>query len=87
MAESKLLARMRANPRDDWQIGDVVTLCRQHEINCSPPLGGGSHYKVSVPGLPEILTIPARRPIKPIYIRRLVRLVERAASGSRGAED
>jgi len=36
----------------------------------------GDHYKVSHAALAEILTIPAARPIKPVYIRRLVAMVE-----------
>lgn len=74
MGAGDLLAAMRANPRD-WQLADVVALCRLHGIACTPPRGG-SHYKVKHPAVPAILTIPARRPIKPVYIRALVRFVE-----------
>jgi hypothetical protein len=41
-----------------------------------PPRGGGSHWKVSDPSQRDILTIPQRRPVKPVYIRRLVRFVQ-----------
>lgn len=76
MAQSdKLLERMRANPRD-WRIEVVVRACAAAGVDCDPP-GGGSHYKVKHPSMPEILTIPARRPIKPVYIRELVRFVDR----------
>lgn len=71
-----LLEAMRANPSADWRIAEVETLCRQYGLRCSPPTGGGSHHKVSHPLSRDILTIPSRRPIKPIYIRKLVRLVE-----------
>ena len=71
-----LLSRMRRNPVADWTIGDVEAVCREHGLRCSPPSGGGSHYKVSHPSVPEILTVPARRPIKPVYIRRLARLID-----------
>jgi hypothetical protein len=67
-----LLARMRANPRSDWTIGDVETVCQTYGLRCTPP-SGGSHYTVRAPGMAIILTIPARRPIKPIYIRNFVR--------------
>jgi hypothetical protein len=40
------------------------------------PRGGGSHFKVSHAAIPEILTIPYKRPIKPVYIRRLVHFVD-----------
>ena len=88
MAAPGLLDRMRRNPAGNWRIDDVQTLCRRYGLQCSAPRGGGSHYKVSAPELPEILTIPARRPIKPIYLRLLVRFVERAlqARGEREPE-
>jgi hypothetical protein len=65
---------MRANPRD-WRIADVEKLCSAFGVACSPPRKG-SHYKVSHGAQPMILTIPAHRPIKPVYIRDLVRFVD-----------
>lgn len=70
-----LLDRMRSNPAGDWTIGDIERLCRSYGINCKPPAGGGSHYKIAHGEIADILTIPARRPIKPKYIRLLVRFV------------
>jgi hypothetical protein len=64
---------MRRNPRDDWTIKDVERLCRENGLACTPPRGGGSHYKVSGHG--TTLTIPARRPIKPVYIKAFVGLI------------
>ena len=73
---SKRLTDMRANPRANWKIGDVEALCAEFSIACKPPSGGGSHYKISHPSSREILTIPSRRPIKLVYIRKLVSFVE-----------
>jgi hypothetical protein len=71
---SDLLERMRWNPKGDWTINDVERVCREHGFTCLPPKGG-SHYKITKPGHPVILTIPYKRPIKPVYIRALVRLI------------
>ncbi|RZM34799.1 MAG: type II toxin-antitoxin system HicA family toxin [Sphingomonas sp.] len=71
----KLLDRMRENPRD-WRIADVVAVCDAAGVACTPPRTG-SHYKVKHPDQIEILTIPAHRPIKPIYIRTLVQFIDR----------
>jgi hypothetical protein len=79
-----LWERMRRNPAGDWTIRDIEALCKAHHVQCSAPTGGGSHYKISHPSQREILTIPFRRPIKPVYIRKLVRFIE-AAGGRRGA--
>lgn len=65
---------MRANPRD-WRIEDVDALCRWAGAACTPPRNG-SHFKVKHIAMQEILTIPANRPIKPVYNRALVRFID-----------
>lgn len=76
---TKRLEAMRASPSSDWRMTDVEAVCRDHGLDCRPPRGGGSHYKVSHPALPEILTIPFARPIKAVYIRKLVQMVDALA--------
>lgn len=73
---SKRLERMRQNPQGDWTIRDVEAVCREHGIVCDPPRGGSSHYKVAHPSQAEILTVPFKRPIKPVYIRKLVAFID-----------
>jgi hypothetical protein len=77
---AKLLEKMKANPLD-WQISDVATLCAAFSVECTAPRGG-SHYKIKHTGVVEILTIPSRRPIKPVYIRDLVRFIESVQGAS-----
>jgi hypothetical protein len=79
------LYRMRASPASDWTMNDVEALCEEHGIRCTPPRGGGSHWKVSDPTQRDILTIPQRRPVKPVYIRKLVRFVQ-AVTEARDAQ-
>jgi hypothetical protein len=67
---------MRRNPAGDWTIGDVEAVCREHGVMCEAARGGGSHYKVGHPLMPEKLTIRFKRPIKPVYIRKLVAFIE-----------
>ena len=73
---NKRLDRMRGNPRSDWTIGDVERVCREHGVDCAPSRSGGSHYKITHPAIAEILTIPFKRPIKPVYIRKLVAFID-----------
>jgi hypothetical protein len=73
---TKRLAAMKNNPRGDWQIGDVETVCRAMGVACEAPRGGGSHYTVSHPSQAEILTIPAHKPIKAVYIVKLVSFIQ-----------
>lgn len=67
---------MRLNPRRDWTIDDVEALCREHGVDCTRSRAGSSHYKVKHPDIPDLLTIPFARPIKAVYIRKLVRFIE-----------
>jgi hypothetical protein len=76
----KLLDAMRHNPAGDWTIADIQRVCSQHGWQCLPP-SGGSHWKVTVPGSNRILTVPAKRPIKPIYIRKLIAMVDEVDNG------
>jgi hypothetical protein len=78
---AKLLANMRSNPQGDWDIDDVKRLCRVYGVQCKKP-GSGSHYKVSSPKLEVILTIPAHRPIKAVYIRELVKFLDKVGEAS-----
>ncbi|KAA2236554.1 type II toxin-antitoxin system HicA family toxin [Salinarimonas soli] len=68
--------RLRRNPAGDWTIQDVQAVCAGRSVSCTPPRGGGSHWKVSHPGSVMILTIPARSPVKPVYIRKLIRFLD-----------
>ena len=72
----KRLEKMRRNA-DGWHIEDVEALCRSFDLECDPPPGGGSHYTVAHPSQPEQITVVSKRPIKRIYIRRLVSLVDK----------
>lgn len=65
---------MKENPRD-WVIADIEKVCRDIGLTIQPP-SNGSHYKVSSEKVSEILTIPAKRPIKQVYVKQLVRLAE-----------
>ena len=72
----KRLEAMRGNPRGDWRIDDIETICRAYGVDCRSPSGGGSHYTVSHASQAEILTIPYNRPIKVIYIKKFVAFID-----------
>ena len=69
----KTLADMRATPRD-WRITSLEAVAAAFGVNIRKP--GGSHVVFEHPAVAEALSVPARRPIKPIYVRRFVRLIE-----------
>lgn len=71
---------MRANPKGNWRIEDVVAICQEFGVLCEPSRGGSSHYKVAHPAIPRKLSIPFARPIKPVYIRNLVSFIDELGS-------
>jgi hypothetical protein len=70
---TKLLQAMRNNPRD-WSMDQVLSVAQRYDIEARN--NGGSHHVLSHPTLSEALTVPAHRPIKPIYIKRLLQLID-----------
>jgi predicted RNA binding protein YcfA (HicA-like mRNA interferase family) len=70
----KRLAQMRANPKDDWRVDELETVA----IACGMKVrkSGGSHVVFSHPAATLRVTVPARRPVKPVYIRQFVELVD-----------
>lgn len=80
----KLVERMGRNPAGDWTMQDVRAVCERLGWQCLPPTGGGSHWKIAVPDSQHILTIPAKRPIKPIYIRKLIEYIKEHEHGKKG---
>lgn len=70
---SKLLARMRRNPRD-WRIEDLKSIANnkgtKHDHH------GTSHVVFRHPAAGR-LSVPAHRPIKPVYVRMFVEFVDR----------
>lgn len=70
----KLLAAMRRQ-RLDWQISDLQVVARQQGIDWRHEK---SSHCVFIRGDGRTLSVPAHRPIKPIYIRKFVELIDGA---------
>ncbi|MDE0555326.1 MAG: type II toxin-antitoxin system HicA family toxin [Candidatus Poribacteria bacterium] len=66
---------MKNNPRGDWKISHVETLAKRYGFSVKRPRGGGSHVTLRH-NSGKRLSVPARRPIKPAYIRQLVQIIE-----------
>jgi hypothetical protein len=69
----KRLERMRENPRD-WRIEALIALASKQGIEVRNH--GGSHYVFSFPGIEMALSIPSRRPIKPVYVKQFIELID-----------
>ena len=68
----KLLNKMRNNPRD-WRIDDIKSLANRFDIEYRQP--GTSHVTFRTSS-GEKLTVPAHKPIKPIYIKMFIELID-----------
>jgi hypothetical protein len=67
----KILAKMRNNPRD-WHIEDLKVLA--HHFGIPFRQHGTSHVGFEFPA--GTLPVPAKRPIKAVYIRQFLSQVE-----------
>lgn len=67
----RILDRMRNNPRD-WRIDDLKTVARAYEIDWRQR---GTSHVVFVRPDGATLPVPARRPIKPIYVKKFLAFV------------
>jgi hypothetical protein len=76
----KLLEQMRKNPRD-WRIDTLLTVAARYGIEIRNH--GGSHHVFSFPGIELMITIPAHRPIKPVYVKQLVALIDQIRRSNR----
>ena len=68
----KTLQKMKANPRD-WRIESLKLVADSRGVVYRQP--GGSHVIFRHPN-GAMMSVPARRLIKPVYIKKFVRLIE-----------
>lgn len=64
---------MKLNPKADWRIEDLKKVAENLKIDFRQP--SGSHVTFRTKNGHK-LTVPARKPIKAIYIKMFVELIE-----------
>ena len=69
--QEKILEKMRQNPRD-WRIDDLKVVARRNGLVFRQP--GTSHVTFTKGAIR--LTVPSHKPIKPVYVRRFVDLID-----------
>jgi predicted RNA binding protein YcfA (HicA-like mRNA interferase family) len=69
----KLLEKMRRNPRD-WRMESLEATARRYGVDVRKT--GGSHFVFLHPDLELAVTVPFKRPIKPIYITQFLALLD-----------
>ena len=73
-AATKLLVAMRRNSLD-WQLSELQTVARQRGVDWRHD---GSSHCVFIRADGKTLPVPARRPIKPIYVKKFLELIDGA---------
>ncbi len=64
---------MKNNPRD-WRIEQLLSIAHETGVECRS--SGGSHHVFSHPDIEGAVYVPAHRPIKPLYVRQFLILIE-----------
>ena len=70
---NKMLSKMKTNPKD-WRIEQLETIAKQNGVAIRKT--GGSHVVFDHNDWVELLCVPAHRPIKPIYVKKFIALIE-----------
>jgi len=70
----KALNKMRNNPRD-WRIEQLEDIAKHYGIVVRK--SGGSHVVFDHPSLEGMLCVPARKPIKPVYIKYFLMFIDK----------
>lgn len=68
----KALRKMKRNPRD-WRIEELESIARRLRMKIYK--GAGRHVIFRHDGSSRALSIPADRPVKPVYIRQFLDIV------------
>jgi hypothetical protein len=76
-ASGKTLRKMRQS-QDGWRIKDLISVAGASGVDWRRPGRGGSHVIFSADRVREIVSVPDKRPIKPIYVRHFIALIDAA---------
>jgi hypothetical protein len=78
MASSDKTLRKMRQSATGWRIEEWIDVAEKSGLEWRRPGRGGSHVIFSASGIREIVSVPAKRPIKPVYIKHFLVLVDAA---------
>lgn len=82
--KEELVEKMRCNPRN-WRFEEVESLLQFYGFTMRRPKRG-SHRIFTHPDLPNLLNVPHAKPVKPVYVRKVVEFLDEL-SEKRGGEE
>ncbi len=69
----KVIQKMRNNPRD-WKLDSLEIIAKRLDIRVRK--SGGSHVVFMHDNSDIVVTVPAKRPIKSVYIYQFLALID-----------
>ena len=75
VAAGKILQKMRKH-QIGWHIEELQSVAEEYFVDWRRPGCGGGHVVFSAQGVREIESVPAKRPIKPVYITHFLVLID-----------
>jgi hypothetical protein len=69
----KMIRKMRNNPKD-WKLDSLESLAKR--LNIQTRKSGGSHVVFMHSKSNLVVTVPAKRPIKAVYINQFLALID-----------
>lgn len=76
----RTIERMKRNPKGDWRLDELKSIANRLGVEYVQP--GTSHCAFRFNSLSKV-TVPARKPIKPIYVKQFVKFVEEVLNEKR----
>jgi hypothetical protein len=74
-SREKLIEAMKINPKD-VSFEEINALLIHSGCTRRQPRSGSSHYFYTHPAISEPVNIPKARPIKAIYVKRALRMID-----------
>ena len=71
----KLILRIKNNPKN-VPFEELDTLLQYYGCQVRQPGSGSSHYYYTHPAASEPLSVPKGRPIKAVYVRRALKMID-----------
>ena len=71
----KLIEEMRNNPKD-VSFDQLNTVLLYYGCTVRQPKSGSSHFYYTHPAASEPLSIPKARPIKAVYVKHAIKMIE-----------
>ena len=69
----RYIRKMRNNPVN-WRIESLEAVARSLDMNIRK--SGGSHVVFEHEGSDILVSVPTRRPIKPVYVKQFIELID-----------